>query len=152
MSQDKEVLADRARKAARTAHDDLRVLYHTVKSRSDAPMLAAVGANLDGLVMKLDSLSTSMAALSKGLAHDVLDAQMTADVKLCLGIVYDMKALARRLWFMNPLNSPEPEMIMDENEGGNILNMIKRYKGAVSAVLSHHQLCVRQMNHITTLY
>jgi hypothetical protein len=140
MSQDKEVLADRAGKAARVAHDDLRALYQAVKSRSDAPMLAAVGTNLNGLVTELDSLSTSMTALSSGLAHDVLDAQMTADVRLCLGIVYDMKALARRLWFMKPSNSPEPEMIMDESEGDNILNMIKRYKGAISSVLSHHQL------------
>jgi hypothetical protein len=142
MSQDIEVLVDRASKAARSAHDDFRALYHAIGSRSDAPMLAVIGADLDGLAMKLASLSTSRAALSSGLAHDVFDTQMSGDVKLSLGITYDMKSIARRLRSLKPSDPAEPKIIMGEREGGDIRNMIKRYDGAVSAILSHHQLYV----------
>jgi hypothetical protein len=142
MSGDMEVLAERASKAARSAHNDFQVLHHAIGSRSDAPLLAAVGADLDELAIKLYSLSTSTAALSSGLAHDVFDTRMTGDVKLSRGITYDMKAIARRLRSLKPSASSELDMIMDEGEGRDILNMIKRYDGAVSAVMSHHQLCV----------
>jgi hypothetical protein len=142
MSQDMEVLVGRASKAARVAHDDFRALYQAVGSRSDAPMLAAVGADLDGLAMKLHTLSTSTVALSSSLAHDVFETRMSGDVKLSHAITYDMKAIARRSRSIKPTASSEPDMIIDEREGGNILSMIRRYDGAVSAILSHHQLCV----------
>jgi hypothetical protein len=142
MSQDMEVLADRASKAARAAHDDFRALYQAIGSRSDAPMLAVVGADLDGLAMKLTSLSTSRAALSSSLAHNVFDTRTSVDVNLSHGITYDMKSIARRLRSLKPSDSAEPEMIMGEREGGDIGNMIRRYDGAVSAILSHHQLYV----------
>jgi hypothetical protein len=144
MSQDIEVLVDRASKAARAAHDDFRALYHAIGSRSDAPMLAAVGADLDGLAMKLTSLSTSRAALSSSLAHDVFEARMSGNVKLSRGITYDMKSIARRLRSLKPSDLSEPEMIMEEGESRDILSMIKRYDGVVSAILDHHQLCVGQ--------
>jgi hypothetical protein len=147
-----EALADRASKAARAAHDDFRALYQVVGSRSDAPLLAIVGADLDGLAMKLHTLSTSAAALSSSLAHDVFEARMSGDVKLSHGITYDIKSIARRLRSMTPANSSEPDIIMDEGEGRDILSMIKRYDGVVSAILNHHQLCVGQMVPVTTLY
>jgi hypothetical protein len=142
MSRDMAVLANRASKAARAAHVDLQALHQAVGSRSDAPLLAAVGADLDELAMKLTSLSTSEAALSSSLAHDVFDIPMSADVKLSHGITYDMKAIARRLRSLKPSASWEPDMVMDERESADILSMIKRYDGAISATLSHHQLCV----------
>jgi hypothetical protein len=142
MSLDMQLLADRARNAARAAHDDFRALYQAVKGRSDAPMLAAVGADLDKLAMKLTSLSTSTAALSSSLAHDVLDTRMTDDVKLSHGIIYDMNASARRLRSLKHLSSSEPEIVLDESEGGDMLNMIKRYDGVISTIPNHHQLCV----------
>jgi hypothetical protein len=147
-----EALADRASKAARAAHDDFRALYHVVGSRSDAPMLAAIGADLDELGIKLTSLSTSKVALSSSLAHDVFITRTSGDVKLSRGITYDIKSIARRLRSMKPANSSEPDMIMDEGEGRDILSMIKRYDGVVSAILSDHQLCVGRTAPITTLY
>jgi hypothetical protein len=142
MFQDMEALADRASKAARAAHDDFRALYQAIGSRSDAPMLAVVGADLDGLAMKLTSLSTLKVALSSSLAHDAFHTQMSVDVKLSLGIVYDMKAIARRLRSLKPSDPTEPDIIMDEGEGRDILSMTKRYNGVISAILNHHQLCV----------
>jgi hypothetical protein len=152
MSVDMEVLADRASKAARAAHDDFRTLYQAVRSRSDAPMLAVVGADLDGLAMKLTSLSISKVALSSSLARDVFEIQMSGDVKLSHGITYDMKAIARRLRSMTPSALSEPEMIMDEREIGDMLSMIKRYDGVVSAILSNHWLCMGRSVPVTTLY
>jgi hypothetical protein len=137
-----EVLADRASKAARSAHDDFQALYQAVGSRSDAPMLAAVGADLDGLAMKLNSLVSSKAALASTLAQDVFEARMSADVKLSHGITSDMKAIARRLRSLKPSDSSDPEMIMDEREGRDMLSMIRRYDGVLSAIMSDHQLCV----------
>jgi hypothetical protein len=137
-----EVLADRATKATRAAHDDFRALYQAVEGRSDTPLLVAIGADLDGLAMKLNTLSKSTSALSSSLAYAVFETRMSADVKISNGITYDMKTIARRLGSMKPSNSPEPEIIMDEREGRDILNMIKRYDGAVSAILGHHQLYV----------
>jgi hypothetical protein len=142
MSRDMAVLAQRASKAARSAHNDFRALYQAVGSRPDAPLLAAVGTDLDGLAMKLTSLSISTAALSSSLAHDMFETRMSDDVTLSHGITYDMKAIGRRLRSLKPSNSSEQEMIMGEREGENMLNMIKRYDGAVSAILSYHQLCV----------
>jgi hypothetical protein len=152
MSQDMEVLVDRASKATRAAHDDFRALSQAVGSRSDAPLLAAVGADLDGLAMKLHTLSTSAAALSSSLAHDVFEARMSGDVKLSHGITYDMKSIARRLLSLKPSDLSEPEMIMDEGEGRDMLSMIKRYDGVVSAILDHHQLCVGRTAPIVTIY
>jgi hypothetical protein len=152
MSGDMEALADRASKAARSAHDDFRALHQAVGNRSDAPMLAVVGADLDGLAMKLYTLSTSTAALSSSLAHDVLNTRTSGDVKLSRGITCDMKSIARRLRSMTPVNSSEPDIIMDEGEVRDILSMIKRYDGVVSAILNHHQLCVGKMIPVTTLY
>jgi hypothetical protein len=142
MSRDIQALADRASKAARSAHDDFQALYQAIGSRSDAPMLAVVGADLDGLAMKLHTLSTSTAALSSSIAHDVFESRMSGDVKLSHGITYDIKYIARRLRSLKPSDSSEQEMIMGEREGEDMLNMIKRYDGAVSAILNHHQLCV----------
>jgi hypothetical protein len=142
MSQDMRVLTDRAGKAAQSAHNDFRALYQAGEGRADAPLLMAIGADLNGLAMKLNSLSTSTTALSSRLAHDIFETQISAGVKLSHGIIYDMKAIARRLRSLKPSNSSEPEMIMDEREGGNILNMVKRYNEAVAAILGHHQLCV----------
>jgi hypothetical protein len=150
--QDMQVLADRARKAARDAHDNFQALYQAIERRSDAPLLAAVGADLRGLAMKLTSLSASRAALSSSLAHEVFGTVMSGDVKLSRGITCDMRAIARRLRSMKPSNSVEPQMIMDEREGGDILNMIKRYDGAISIIINHHQLCVWQIVPVTMLY
>jgi hypothetical protein len=152
MSQDIEVSADRASKAARAAHDDFRALYQVVESRSDTPLLVVVGADLDGLAMKLHMLSTSAAALSSSLAHDVFEARMSGDVKLPRGITYDMKAIGRRLRSLKPSDLSDPEMIMDEGESRDMLSMIKRYDGVVSAVLNDYQLCVGRTAPVTTLY
>jgi hypothetical protein len=130
----------------------IRVLSSPHFTRSDAPMLAVVGADLDGLAMKLYTLSTSTAALSSSLVHDVFDTRTSGDVKLSRGITYDMKSIAHRLRSMTPANSSEPDMIMDEGEGRDILSMIKRYDGAVSAILNHHQLYVGRTVPVTMLY
>jgi hypothetical protein len=134
-----EVLVDRVREAAQVAYDDFRALYIVVEGRSDARLLADIGANLNGLAMKLHSLSTSTIAISSSLAHDMFDTRISSGVKLSHGIIDDMKAVACRL---RSSSSSEPEMIMDKREGGDILRMIKRYDEVISAILNHHQLYV----------
>jgi hypothetical protein len=142
MSWDMEAHIKRASKACRSAHDDFRALYQVIGSHSDTPMLKAVGADLDALALKLHSLSTSTVALSSSLAHDLFETRVSADIKLSHGIIYDMKAIGRRLRSMKPSALSEPEMIMDEREGNDVRNMVKRYYRAVTVILDHHQLCV----------
>jgi hypothetical protein len=148
MSRDVDVLVDRAIKAVQIAQDDFRALHIAVEGRSDAWLLTDIGANLDGLALKLLSLFTSTTALSSVVAHHVFDTEISSGVKLSHGIVDDVKAIAGRL---RSSNSSEPEMIMDKREGGNILSIIKRYDGAISAILNYHQLYVERMVFATIL-
>jgi hypothetical protein len=152
MSRGLDILVDRARTIARSAHDDFRTLYLAVGSASIAPSLADVGADLENLSITLDLLSKSAPALSSELAHDVFESRMSADVKLSRAIIHDLNSIAGRLRSMTPSSSSEPEQIMQEHECRNVSEMVKRYDRAVSAVLRHHDMCVRRMIRITALH
>jgi hypothetical protein len=138
MSQSLKTLIDRSSKSARSAHDNFRALYLAVGSNSIAPSLAGVGADLDKLSISLDLLSKAAPALSSGLAHDVFETRMSADVKLSRAIVHDLNTIAGRLQSMTPSSSSEPEKIMHEHECREVSEMVQRYDRAISAVLSHH--------------
>jgi hypothetical protein len=138
MSQDLDILVDRASKASRSAHNDYQALYLAVGSASIAPSLADMGADLDKLSITLDLLSKSTPALSSELAQNVFESRVSADVKLSRAIVHDLNTIAGRLRSMTPWNSSEAAEIMHEHECREISEMVKRYDRAVSAVLRDH--------------
>jgi hypothetical protein len=138
MSQNLDNLANRASKAARSAHNDYRALYLAVGSASIAPSLTGVGGDLDKLAITLDLLSKSAPALSSELAHNMFESRMSADTKLSRAIVQDLNTIAGRLRSMTPSNSSEPAEIMHEHECREVSEMVKRYDRAVSAVLRDH--------------
>jgi hypothetical protein len=138
MSRGVETLFDRASKAARSAHNGFRATYLAVGNTSIAPSFAHLGADLDNLSLTLNLLSKSAPALLSGLAHDVLDTRMSADVKLSRAIVHDLNTIAGRLRSMTPSSSFESEKIIHEHECRDISEMVKHYDRAVSAILHHH--------------
>jgi hypothetical protein len=152
MSRDIEVLADRARKAARAAHTAYGLLYSAVGSGSIVPSLAGVGVDLDHLSITLDLLSESTTAISSDLAHAVFETQISAGVQLSGAIVQDLDTIAGRLRSMMLSRLSELEETMHEQECRAISEMLRRYNRAVSAVLRHHELCVPRMNHIVLAY
>jgi hypothetical protein len=151
MAEDFQTMADCAMKAARTAHEDFKVLYTTLEGSMPVALWAA-GAALDKLSINLGALAGSTTTLTSGLTRHVFQTRVSDDVQFSHAIVDDMNALAERLRLMTPWESSQPVMSMDENECRNIAEMIDHYDRTIFHILISHNSCVCQSNYTPMVY
>jgi hypothetical protein len=138
MSDSAGVEVQRAIKAVRTAHDDLKALQ-TSRGLMIPMSLLVAGTGLDKLACNLNLLAGSTNVLSCFCACTVV----STGTSLSSALVHDMEAVARHFRSMMSRGSAEILSVMHEQECKDIAEMVDRYDRAIFSVLIQRNVCVR---------